>query len=141
MKHLWISSAVLAGLFCTGAVFGAPYVYPAKGQSAEQQKKDEYECHQWAIGQTGYDPVKAASTTKTETKTVQTGGQSGGFGRGALGGAAKGALVAGIADGDAGKGAAVGGVFGGLRGHHKSKPKTEQVEVQTTGADPGKQKE
>ena len=37
--------------------------------------------------------------------------------------------------------AAVGGVFGGLRGHHKSKPKTEQVEVQTTGADPGKQKE
>ena len=23
------------------------YVFPQKGQSAEQQKKDEYECHSW----------------------------------------------------------------------------------------------
>ena len=28
-------------------------IYPAKGQTAEQQQKDEYECHQWAVEQTG----------------------------------------------------------------------------------------
>ena len=36
------------------------YVFPQKGQSAEQQKKDEYECHSWAVKQTGYDPTAAA---------------------------------------------------------------------------------
>ena len=34
------------------------YVYPQKGQSAEQQKKDEYECHGWAVKQTGFDPTR-----------------------------------------------------------------------------------
>jgi hypothetical protein len=37
------------------------YVYPARGQSAEQQASDEYECHRWAVGQTGFDPTAAAT--------------------------------------------------------------------------------
>ena len=32
-------------------------VYPAKGQSAEQQQKDTSECKTWATGQTGFDPA------------------------------------------------------------------------------------
>jgi len=32
------------------------YVYPEKGQSPELQAKDRYECHRWAVGQTGFDP-------------------------------------------------------------------------------------
>jgi hypothetical protein len=32
------------------------FVYPRKGQSDEQQAKDRYECHIWAIGQTGWAP-------------------------------------------------------------------------------------
>ena len=32
------------------------YVYPRSGQSAEQQASDEYECHRWAVDQTGFDP-------------------------------------------------------------------------------------
>lgn len=36
------------------------YVYPKKGQSAEQQEKDRYECHRWAVGQTGFDPSQSA---------------------------------------------------------------------------------
>ena len=36
------------------------FVYPQKGQSAEQQKKDEYDCHSWAVQQTKYDPTAAA---------------------------------------------------------------------------------
>lgn len=36
------------------------YVYPRKGQSAEQQARDEYDCHRWAVDQTGFDPTAAA---------------------------------------------------------------------------------
>ena len=34
------------------------YVYPAKGQSQEQQDRDRYECHSWAVKQTGFDPSR-----------------------------------------------------------------------------------
>jgi hypothetical protein len=33
------------------------FVYPKNGQSTEQQAKDRYECHRWAVQQTGYDPT------------------------------------------------------------------------------------
>ncbi len=33
------------------------YVYPAKGQSKQQQKKDEFDCYQWAQEQSGIDPL------------------------------------------------------------------------------------
>jgi Family of unknown function (DUF6515) len=33
------------------------YVYPAKGQSDQQQADDRYECHRWAADQTHYDPL------------------------------------------------------------------------------------
>jgi hypothetical protein len=36
------------------------YVYPKNGQSEEQTSTDRYECHQWAAGQTGFDPTKGA---------------------------------------------------------------------------------
>ena len=32
------------------------YVFPTEGQSSEQQSKDEAECYNWAVGQTGNDP-------------------------------------------------------------------------------------
>ncbi|MCU0812707.1 MAG: hypothetical protein MUE59_17115 [Thiobacillaceae bacterium] len=34
------------------------YVYPAKGQSPQQQKNDEAACYTWAVQQTGFDPAK-----------------------------------------------------------------------------------
>ena len=34
------------------------FVYPRKGQSEEQQAKDRYECHLWAVGQIGWDPTQ-----------------------------------------------------------------------------------
>ncbi|WP_263145601.1 hypothetical protein [Pseudomonas sp. RIT-PI-AD] len=33
--------------------------YPARGQSADQQARDRYECHSWAVGQSGFDPASA----------------------------------------------------------------------------------
>jgi hypothetical protein len=37
------------------------FVYPRKGQSEEQQAKDRYECHIWAVGQIGWDPNQPTS--------------------------------------------------------------------------------
>ena len=34
--------------------------YPKNGQSQEQQGKDKFECHRWAVGQTGFDPTQVA---------------------------------------------------------------------------------
>ena len=33
------------------------YVYPANGQSPEQQQNDEAACYSWAVQQTGVDPA------------------------------------------------------------------------------------
>ena len=35
-------------------------IYPAKGQSSEQQQKDEGECMVWARNETGVDPTAVA---------------------------------------------------------------------------------
>ncbi|HEX3913676.1 MAG TPA: hypothetical protein VHW71_09235 [Steroidobacteraceae bacterium] len=34
-------------------------VYPKNGQSQEQLGKDKFECHRWAVGQTGFDPTQS----------------------------------------------------------------------------------
>ena len=41
------------------------YIYPRKQQTEKQQADDRYQCHRWAVGQTGYDPTAAG------TKPVQ----------------------------------------------------------------------
>src|SRR5512139_1742770 len=83
------------------------YVYPAKGQSPQQQKNDEAACYQWAVQQTGFDPAKpppqqaAAKPPTTATGTTPGAG---------VRGAARGAVVGEIVGGDAGAGAAAGAV-------------------------------
>jgi hypothetical protein len=108
MKQLAERSAVvvaLATLMVTGAA-AQQYVYPAKGQSPDRQKKDEYECHQWAVQQTGYDPTKPAPAPAAAPKppTTATGTTPGAGVRGA----ARGAVVGEVVGGDAGAGAAAG---------------------------------
>jgi hypothetical protein len=34
-------------------------IYPKSGQSKDQQAADQYECYNWAKGQTGFDPTQA----------------------------------------------------------------------------------
>jgi hypothetical protein len=35
------------------------FVYPTRGQSERQQSSDRYECHHWAVEQTGFDPTQS----------------------------------------------------------------------------------
>ncbi|MDJ0656502.1 MAG: DUF6515 family protein [Xanthomonadales bacterium] len=36
---------------------GELYVYPRQGQSEQQRDRDRFECYQWAVDETGFDPV------------------------------------------------------------------------------------
>lgn len=35
------------------------YVYPRNGQSEAQTAQDRYDCHRWAVSQTGFDPTQS----------------------------------------------------------------------------------
>jgi len=84
-------------------------VYPAKGQSNEQLSKDRYDCHIWAVQQSGFDPSNAQAYQASPQPQ-----QKGEILRGGARGAAAGAAIGAIA-GDAGKGAAIGATAGGLK--------------------------
>lgn len=98
------------------------YVYPAQGQSQEQQATDKGACMQFATQQTGFDPMATPTATSPEPQ------QQGGAARGAIGGALLGTAIGAIA-GDTGEGAAIGAVSGGLFGgmrRNKSRNQQEQ---------------
>lgn len=45
------------------------FVYPRLGQSEKQQADDRYECHRWAVSQTGFDPTNPAGGDPEGQKT------------------------------------------------------------------------
>ena len=90
------------------------YVFPAKGQSKSQQKKDEFECYNWAVEQSGIDPLNLPKVEAAPVQSGPTGAAVGGAAKGAAAGAAIGAIT-----GDAGEGAAVGAVVGGAAGRRQ----------------------
>jgi hypothetical protein len=112
----------LGGLTPPGAEAQRPVVYPAKGQSAEQQQKDQGECDVWARQTTGIDPVAvAAAAPPPQGSTVGGGQRLGGAARGAAGGALVGAIA-----GDAGTGAAAGAVVGTMAGGRRARQQHAQ---------------
>ncbi|HET9025419.1 MAG TPA: hypothetical protein VFN64_12665 [Burkholderiaceae bacterium] len=96
--------AACASLVATPAL-AQQFVYPAKGQSPDQQKKDESACYQWAVQQTGFDPSKPVAAPAAPPPPTTATGTTPGAG---VRGAARGAVVGEIVGGDAGTGAAVG---------------------------------
>ena len=39
------------------------FIYPKNGQGEQQQATDRYECHRWAVSQTGFDPTLSAGAS------------------------------------------------------------------------------
>jgi hypothetical protein len=111
------------------AGYAQPIIYPAKGQSPEQQQRDQGECQVWSKNQTGVDPAALASQPPPPPAAPE-GERVRGAARGAAAGAVGGAIA-----GDAGKGAAVGAavgtVAGGSRQRQKRRAQAEQTQ-QTT---------
>jgi len=58
----------------TAAVSQVPptqvYFYPKAGQTNEQQSRDHYECYNWAVQQTGFDPGQSAIPTDQRVRVV-----------------------------------------------------------------------
>jgi len=90
------------------------FVYPANGQSPEQTDRDRYECHVWAVQQTGVDPSRADASAY-ERVIVQPANPPGtGTVAGAIGGAIIGSIIAGPRN--AGAGLVLGGATGAIVG-------------------------
>jgi hypothetical protein len=105
-------------------------VYPAGGQTPEQQARDEQACYAWAQQQVGPvtgapDADSAAQAGKAKADSAAQGAGA----KGAAGGAAGGALIGGVA-GDAGKGAGIGAITGTLRAR-RAKREAEQQAAQS----------
>lgn len=113
------------------------YVFPAKGQSQSQQKKDEFECYNWAVEQSGIDPLNLPKVEAAPVQSGPTGAAVGGAAKGAAAGAAIGAIT-----GDAGEGAAVGAVVGGLAGRrHGQAAQAQANQKATAGATAAEQEQ
>ena len=46
------------------------YFYPKNGQTTAQQSRDHYECYNWAIKQTGFDPSQSSIPPERRVKVV-----------------------------------------------------------------------
>jgi hypothetical protein len=132
MNVIKTASAIVAALAAVTYVAAqaqtkTPIVYPAKGQSADQQKKDDGECYTWAKSSTGIDPAAVAAAPPPPPP-----GPSGER----VKGAAKGAIVGGIVDGDNGArtGAAVGAVAGGSKARQNKAAAAQSADSQKAGA-------
>ncbi len=103
MKHIQLCLAAFA--MATAPAF-AQISYPAKGQSADQQKKDEAACSTWATQQTGFDPSKPPPPPAQTAPVTGSGARARG--------AAAGAIIGGATGGDTGDSAKAGMVAGGV---------------------------
>ena len=120
---LGASVALVALALLTGTALAQGYVYPARGQSPQQQQKDQGECQAWAMQQPGANPAAVPPPQ----------GPQGEMARGAARGAAVGA-VGGAIGGDAGKGAAIGAASGAMIGGMRRRDQQRAAQQQQADA-------
>ena len=122
--QLTIGAALI--LLASVAAAQKPIVYPAKGQSAEQQSKDDGECYVWAKQNTGIDP--ASQSQSAAAASSQPAAPRGGVARGALAGAAVGAIGGNDVGNAAAKGAVIGGVAQRSRRRGQEEAQAQQAQ-------------
>jgi hypothetical protein len=90
------------------------FVYPAHGQSPEQTERDRYECHLWAVQQTGVDPSRADASAYERVVVQPATPPGANTAGGAIAGGILGAIIGGPRNAGAGLviGAATGAVVG-----------------------------
>jgi len=126
MNHRKIRNTLVCALLLGAGTMNAwaqsLMIYPAAGQSPQQQQQDQYNCHGWSVQQSGYDP----SNPPAPSSGPSFGSASKEVLKGGLRGAAAGAAIGAIA-GDAGKGAAIGAVGGGMRRGFQERDRQQQA--------------
>ena len=131
MKSKLLLTALIAAGLAVAPVFAQQYVYPAKGQSPEQQKKDESECYSWAVQQTGIDPAKPQQQAPAAAPPTTATGTTPGAG---VRGAARGAVVGEVVGGDARTGAAAGAVAARGQSRRQNAAAAQQGQQQAQAA-------
>jgi outer membrane lipoprotein SlyB len=113
------------------------YFYPKMGQSNDQQSRDHYECYNWAITQTGFDPGQSAIPREERVRIVPMPPPGHDTATLAIAGAVLGALIGGRRH--AVGGAIIGGTTGAIAGAASDSARAEaaqrQQEAYATQAD------
>jgi len=117
---------LIAALVLAFPALGNMYVYPARGQTPEQQQQDEGACDAWATQQTGFNPAQPPPAVPPPAPPPAP---VGGLVRGGARGAALGA-IGGAIGGDAGKGAAIGATTGALVGGIRRRDQLREQEYE-----------
>ena len=101
------------------------YFYQTKGQTPAQQDRDRYECYQWAVNQTGYDPGQAqlAPHQRIEVRSATPPGSD--TAAGAVAGAVIGSMLS--PRHDRGQGLVFGAITGAIMGSASEQAKQEQA--------------
>jgi hypothetical protein len=93
------------------------YVYPNDGQDKEQIGQDRYECHRWAVDETGFDPTDFDQPAPPDLVVVPENPKRGATGIGIITGAVIGGVLGSMDHHTGtGTGVAIGGVIGGVAG-------------------------
>lgn len=111
-------------------------VTPQRGQSADQARRDRYECHNWAVEQSGETPIAAAAQDRDEPSDEQRAKRAERVNRiinGAAIGAGLGGLVRATQDKNPSNGvlagAAVGAAVGAATARDRDKGRDEEAEA------------
>jgi hypothetical protein len=109
---------------------GAPitqiYFYPKAGQTNEQQSRDHYECYNWAMKQTGFDPSQSSIPSEQRVRVVPMPPPGHDTAVLAITGAVLGALIAGPRH--AGVGALIGAGSGAIAGAVSDTTRQQQAQ-------------
>lgn len=106
------------------------YFYPSTGhgQSDEQQGRDRYECNEWAVRQTHFDPSEPNVPPHRRVQIVAGGPPPGvAVGAGAATGAVLGAVVS--SPRDAGRGTLIGALAGAAIGGIEESERANQANI------------
>lgn len=126
MKFSLCSAVLLSSLSLAGCVTYPPVdeaapvepvqrviVYPANGQNEAQLDRDRYECHVWAVRESGFDPSRPGTPGDAQVRVEPASGAN------TVGGAIVGAILGSAIGGprDSGAATVAGAVIGGAIGN------------------------
>lgn len=103
------------------------YYYPNKGQTPTQQERDRYECHLWAVKQTGFDPSKTPLAPHQQVEVVPEASPGANTAAGAVSGAIIGSALEGPRQ--TGKGLVFGAMTGAMIGAAADEAQQQQAKA------------
>ncbi len=108
------------------------YFYPMRGQASDQQDRDKYECNNWAVQQSGFDPSAPGAPPHLRVQAIAGPPPGTGVAMGAATGAVLGAVVS--DPWESGRGAVVGAIAGAVIGGIAESAAREQAGSEAAAA-------